>query len=244
MFASEAVRPAPAIPSQPLAWPVIGARRNLFGTSLGAEGDVRALQQIGTKLRVTRSKTIFNEGDPAENAYKVVSGAVRLCKHMADGRRQIAQFAFPGDFVSFMEGSEHNFTAEAVTDVVLMCYPQRQIDKLGAQKPSVRDRFLTLMCQRVCDMQNHLMVLGRQTAKERVASFLLVLLDRIGFEEDDILDVSMSRQDIADHLGMSVETVSRVLAQLQHGGIVAALRSGIELRDRVALRDLACESRH
>jgi len=135
MFTAQTVRPAAANPSQPLAWPVVGARRSVFGTSLGAEDDVRALQQIGTKLRVVRGKTIFNEGDPAENAYKVVSGAVRLCKHMADGRRQIAQFAFPGDFVSFMEVGEHNFTAEAVTDVVLMCYAQRQIDKLGAQCP-------------------------------------------------------------------------------------------------------------
>ena len=220
MFIAQAVRPTATSPSQPLAWPVVGTRRSMFGTSLGAEDDVRALQQIGTKLRVTRGKTIFNEGDPAENAYKVVSGAVRLCKHMADGRRQIAQFAFPGDFVSFMEVGEHNFTAEAVSDVVLMCYPQRQIDKLGAQKPSVRDRFLTLMCQRVYDMQNHLMVLGRQTAKERVASFLLVLLDRIGFEEDDLLDVPMSRQDIADNLGLTIETVCRTLSEFKRAGII------------------------
>src|SRR5580692_7170653 len=92
MFVDEAVSPAASSSSQPLAWPVVGARRSMFGTSLGTEDDVRALQQIGVKLRLARGKTIFNEGDPAENAYKLVSGAVRLCKHMADGRRQIAQF--------------------------------------------------------------------------------------------------------------------------------------------------------
>jgi CRP-like cAMP-binding protein len=240
MFTSEAVRLAAASPSQPLAWPVIGTRRTMIGTSSGAENDVRALQQIGTKLRVSRGKTIFNEGDPAENAYKVVNGTVRLCKHMADGRRQIAQFAFPGDFVSFMEGSEHNFTAEAVTDVVLMCYPQRQIDKLGVQKPSVRDRFLTLMCQRVCDMQNLLMVLGRQTAKERVASFLLMLLERIGFEEDDILDVPMSRQDIADNLGLTIETVCRTLSDLKRAGVIdIPNQRQLQLLDVEALQSLA-----
>ena len=240
MFMSAAVRPATASPSQPLAWPVVGARRGIFGSSLGAEDDVLALQQIGTKLRVVRGKTIFNEGDPAEHAYKVVSGAVRLCKHMADGRRQIAQFAFPGDFVSFMEGSEHNFTAEAVTDVVSMCYPQRQIDKLGAQKPSVRDRFLTLMSQRLCDMQNHLMVLGRQTAKERVASFLIVLLDRVGFKEDDILDVPMSRLDIADHLGLTIETVCRTLSELKRAGMIdIPNQRQLHLLDPDALHSLA-----
>ena len=240
MFVSEAVRPAASSPSQPLAWPVVGARRSMFGTSLGAEDDVRALQQIGIKLRVMRGKTIFNEGDPAENAYKVVSGAVRLCKHMADGRRQIAQFAFPGDFVSFMEVAEHNFTAEAVTDVVLMCYPQRHIDRLGVQKPSVRDRFLTLMCQRLCDMQNHLMVLGRQTANERVASFLLLLLDRVGFEEDDILDVPMNRQDIADNLGLTIETVCRTLSELKRTGVIdIPNQRQLHLLDVEALQSLA-----
>ena len=240
MFVSEAVRPAASSPSPPLAWPVVSARRSMFGTSLGAEDDVRALQQIGIKLRVTRGKTIFNEGDPAENAYKVVSGAVRLCKHMSDGRRQIAQFAFPGDFVSFMEIGEHNFTAEAVTDVVLMSYPQRQIDRLAAHKPSVRDRFLTLMCQRLCDMQNHLMVLGRQTANERVASFLLMLLDRVGFKEDDILDVPMSRQDIADNLGLTIETVCRTLSQLKHAGVIdIPNQRQLHLLDVEALQSLA-----
>lgn len=92
MFVNEAVSPAASSSSQPLAWPVVGARRSVFGTSLGAEDDVRALQQIGIKLRVVRGKTVFNEGDPAENSYKLVSGAVRLCKHMTDGRRRIAQF--------------------------------------------------------------------------------------------------------------------------------------------------------
>src|SRR5258706_2633462 len=105
---------------------------------------------------------------------------------------------------------------------------------------SVRDRFLTLMCQRVCDMQNHLMVLGRQTAKERVASFLLVLLDRIGFEEDDVLDVPMSRQDIADNLGLTIETVCRTLSELKRGGVIdIPNQRQLRLFDVEALQSLA-----
>ena len=128
MSISEAHRPASAFPSQaPLAWPVVGGKGTGFGNSVGADEDLRALQRLGTKSRIARNQTIFSQGDSADYAYKVVSGVVRLCRHMADGRRHIAQFSFPGDFLSVMEFERHGFTAEAVTDVVLMCYPQRQL---------------------------------------------------------------------------------------------------------------------
>lgn len=220
MIAAQAVRPASVHSAPPLAWPGIGARGSVFGTSLETQSDVRALQLLGSKLRVQRGNTIFNEGDPAVNAYKVVSGTVRVCKHLSDGRRQIVQFAFAGDFVSVMESGDHSFTAEAVSDVVLTSYPQRQIDRLVAESSSIRQRFMTLMSHRLCEMQDHLMVLGRQTAKERVASFLLMLFNRTGFEADDVLDVSIGRQDIADYLGLTIETVCRTLSELKRSGII------------------------
>lgn len=180
-----------------------------------ADEEFIALQNIGTKLRFHHNKTIFNEGDPAEHAYKVLSGAVRLCKHLADGRRQIVQFLFPGDLFSFMELAGHSLTAEAVNDVVLLSYPQRQIAHLGAQDPSLRERFVALMSQRLHRMHDHLMLLGRQTAMERVASFVLSLKESMGADEGDTLQVPMSRQDIADYLGLTIETVCRVLAKLR-----------------------------
>ena len=205
---------------EPLAWPVIGGKGLAFGNSLGAEADIQALQRIGVKSRIARNRTIFMRGDAAEYSYKVVSGVVRLCKHMADGRRHIAQFSFPGDFFSFMESGLHSFTAEAVTDVVVMCYPKREMENLNEERPSVRRRFLTLLSQRLCEMENHLTVLGRQTAKERVVSFVLFLAERIGLDEDDLVDVPMSRQDIADYLGLTIETVSRVLSECKRGGLL------------------------
>jgi CRP-like cAMP-binding protein len=219
MSIAEAVRPAS--PS-PLAWPVIGGKGNLIGNSMGADEDVRALQRIGTKTRIARNETIFSQGDAADYAYKVVSGIVRLCKHMADGRRHIAQFSYPGDFFSVMEFDEHCFTAEAVTDVVLMCYPQRQLAALCDERPTVRRRFFTLLSQRLSEMENHLTVLGRQTAKERVVTFLLSLADRIGLDEDDLVDAPMNRQDIADYLGLTNETVCRVLSELKRSGLIEA----------------------
>src|SRR5215467_10262182 len=123
------------------------------------EDDLRSLAPFGAKLRIGRGQTIFNEGDPAEFAYKLVSGVVRLCKHLADGRRQIVQFLFPGDFFSFMELSGHSLTAEAVNDVVLLSYPQKQIAGLEKGNPDLRERFASLMALRLRQMNDHLMML-------------------------------------------------------------------------------------
>jgi CRP-like cAMP-binding protein len=195
--------------------PVRPASSDPQGVFPRADADLIALQNIGTKLRFHHNQTIFNEGDPAEHAYRVLSGAVRLCKHLADGRRQIVQFLFPGDLFSFMELAGHSLTAEAINDVLLTSYPQRQIVNLGVQDPSLRERFVALMSQRLHRMHDHLMLLGRQTALERVSSFLLSLKDRMATEEGGTLEVPMSRQDIADYLGLTIETVCRVLTKLR-----------------------------
>lgn len=226
-------------PSPPPAWPIAGAKMT-YGSPLGSEDDVRALHGIGIKVRVPRGETIFNEGDPAEHAYKVVSGCVRLCRHLTDGRRQIAQFLFPGDLFSFMEFGEHKFTAEAVADVVLIAFPQKQLLRLRAERSSIQERFLTLLSERVLDAQQHLIMLGRQKAKERVASFLVHMWERIGAEDDGVLDVPMSRLDIADYLGLTIETVCRVLSELKRAGTIKIPTAGqLILRDIDALQDLA-----
>ena len=180
-----------------------------------ADGDLAALQNIGTKLHFHHNQTIFNEGDAAEHAYRMVSGTVRLCKHLADGRRQIVQFLFPGDLFSFMELAGHSLTAEAVNDVVLTSYPQRQIVRLGAQDPNLRERFVALLSLRLHGMHDHLMLLGRQTALEPVSSFLLSLKERLSADEGEAMEIPMSRQDMADYLGLTIETVCRVLTKLR-----------------------------
>jgi CRP-like cAMP-binding protein len=217
---------------QPLAWPVAGGKTK-FGSAAGGEEDTQALHRFGTKIWVPRGETIFNQGDAAEYAYKVISGAVRLCRHLSDGRRQIAQFLFPGDFFNIIATGGNGLTAEAVSDAVLMSFPQRQLQKFREERASVQERFMTLLSQRVLDAQNHLMVLGRQTATERVASFLVLLWERIGDEEDDVVDVPMSRLDIADYLGLTIETVCRVLSSLKRKRII-----GIPSMRQLTLRDI------
>jgi CRP/FNR family nitrogen fixation transcriptional regulator len=218
MSIAEITRPSVPPPPRSTVWPVFG--KSVIGSPAGANEDLQLLHRIGSRLHFGRGETIFNEGDPAEYAYKVVSGAVRLCKHMADGRRQIAQFLLPGDFFSFMELSEHSFTAEAVNDAVLICYPQRQIERLGEERLSLRKGFAALMTKRVRDIQNHLVMLGRQTAKEKIASFLLILIEHEGCKNGALLDVPMSRQDIADYLGLTIETVCRVLSAMKRESLI------------------------
>ena len=181
---------------------------------------MRALQRIGAKVRIARNQTIFRQGDAVTSAYKVVSGVVRVCKHLPGDRRQIARFCYPGDFFSLLDFEIHRFTAEAVTDVVLTSYPHTAIAALSEQRPTVRRRFLTVLSQNQRDMENHLAVLGRQNAKEKVVSFLLSLAERIGLDDDDLVDVPMNRLDIADYLGLTNETVSREISALKRAGFI------------------------
>ena len=189
-------------------------------TAKAQDEDLQALQQIGTKVRFARNTTLFNEGDDATYTYKIVSGAIRLCKHTSNGRRQIADFLLAGDYFGFLQLGTYSFTAEAVSDAVVIAYPQRQIEQLSNTMPSMSRRLLVLLSQRLLGMQDHLVLLGRQAAKERVASFLLLLAERSEAEEGEAFEVPMSRQDIADYLGLTIETVCRALSDLKRTRLI------------------------
>ena len=198
------------------------------------------LDRIGTKLRFARGSTIFNEGDPIISLYKVISGAVRLCKYTAGGRRQIADFTLPEEFFGFVRVGDHMLTAEAITDVVLISYPVQQVERLGDEMPAIRKRLFDFLSERVLGMQDHLVMLGRQTAIERVAAFLLLLLERNAPGRGNAVDLPMSRLDIADYLGLTLETVSRALADLKHAHAIDLEGPHLVLvRDVEAMRSLA-----
>jgi CRP/FNR family transcriptional regulator len=204
----------------------------------GGADELTVLDRIGTALAVPENQTIFSEGEPINHAYKIVRGVVRLCKHLPDGRRQIAQFLFPGDYFSFITIGDHGFSAEAVVDLSLLSFSQERIERLCRDNPGLRNRLFKMLSQRVHDIQNHLTIVGRQTAKERVAGFLLLLASRSGSGRS--IDIPMNRQDIADYLSLTMETVSRTLSSLKSAGIIAVLdQHRLELRDMDQLRGLA-----
>ena len=219
----------------------VGAERARGGSGQAAlYDDLRSLDRFSARVRFAKNETIFSEGEHAGHAYKIVSGMVRLCKHTQDGRRQIADFLLPGAIFGIIDRGEYGFSAEAVSDVVLVSYPRTQIDRLSATQSGVIDHIFAALTEQFMTMQRHLVVLGCQNAKERVASFLLLLADRSRSLPGDRLDLPMGRQDIASHLGLTIETVCRAIAELKREGtVVVPSMNQIILKDMTALRRLA-----
>lgn len=176
-----------------------------------------SLQALGTVQHFGRNETIFNEGDDARFSYRVVSGGVRLCKVLPDGRRQIADFSLPGDFFGLEATVEHSLAAEALGDVVVVRYVKNLL--VGNDRADVRDAIMTTLRQSLGAAQHHVIRLGRQTAMERVVSFLLQLGTRAGGR--DPLELPMGRQDMADYLGLTIETVCRALSELKSRKLIA-----------------------
>jgi len=199
-----------------------------------------SLSGFGAVSHYTRNNTIFSEGDDAEYSYRVVSGAVRLSKMMSDGRRQIAEFALPGDFFGINWLQDHALTAEALTDVTLICYGRGRLERLGDENREVRAELFSTLRHDLWAAQNHLVILGRQSANERVASFLVQLMDRSRQADKRTIEIPMTRQDIADYLGLTIETVCRSLTKLKQAGIIdIPSRHEIAVRNTAALRRAA-----
>jgi CRP-like cAMP-binding protein len=192
-----------------------------------------ALERIGTRLSFSRNDEIYAEGDGADCWYKVVSGTVRICKLLADGRRHIAEFCFSGDFFGIDKG-ERPYFAEAVDDVIVMRYRRRPTEQLIDQNHALARVLRDAMLRDLANAQGRTLVLGRMTASERVATFLLEIFDRR--DRKKAVDLPMSRNDVADYLGLTIETVCRTLSVFKRAGVIAIPNPHrIELLDRDAL---------
>ena len=203
----------------------------------GALDALVAFEQIGTRRSYARNDEIFAEGDRADCWFKVVSGAVRVCKLLPDGRRHIAEFHFAGDCFGFDSLPERLFSAEAVGDAVIMRFPRRATERLIDESPKLARYLREMTLRDLANAQMHMMMLGRMSAPERVATFLLDLADRR--DASCALDLPMSRTDIADYLGLTIETVCRVLSSFKRDGIIDIPNAHcIELRNRAALAEI------
>jgi CRP/FNR family nitrogen fixation transcriptional regulator len=202
-------------------------------TAPGTSGD--EVKLIGAARSYSRDQEVFGEGEPADAVYRVASGVVRSFRVLADGRRQIADFYLPGDIFGVEAGQRRQATAEAVSDATLIVARR---SSLVASEGQEGWGLWRLAMDELARSQEHVLTLGRRSASERVASFLLSLAERLG--AGDAVDVPMSRQDIADYLGLTIETVSRTLTQLQMDGVLE-LRGCRQIRfaDRRALEKLS-----
>ena len=209
----------------------------------GLEGKATArIAAIASRRTLAPHQSVFCEGDQADNVYEVVRGMLKLFKLLPDGRRQVTGFLSPGHLLGLAHDECYLYTAEAVTEVVLCRYPRAQFDRLIDEVPGFARRLLAATCDELRAAQDQMLLLGRMGAAEKVASFLLAMAERGESEEDDddeIL-VPMARNDIADYLGLTTETVSRTLTQLKREGVISlATPAHIVLRDRARLSQLA-----
>ena len=193
-----------------------------------------ALERIGTRLSFSRNDEIYAEREDADYWYKVVSGTVRVCKLLADGRRYVAEFCFAGECFGLDSASERRYAAEAVDDVIVMRFRRSATEQLIDQNPTVARSLRDTMLRDLANAHGRMLMLGRMTAPERVAAFLLEMFERR--ERTKALDLPMSRIDIADYLGLTVETVCRTLSRFRRDRVIAVPNPHrIELLDRAAL---------
>ena len=193
-----------------------------------------ALEQVGSRRSFARDEEIYGEGERGDCWYKVIAGTVRITKLLADGRRHIAEFCFSGDSFGLDNTIERLYSAEAVGEVVVMRFPRAATNRLLDENSQLARSLCDLMLRDLAHAQTRMLLLGRMTASERVASFLLEVFERR--DASRAVELPMSRTDVADYLGLTIETVCRVLSAFKRDGVIAIPNAHrIELRDRAAL---------
>lgn len=210
------------------------------GPSTRSESD--PLDRCGTIVRIEKNRSLYYEGDEARHCFRVRAGTVRLCKITEDGRRQIAAFLTAGELFGWADRDAYGFSAEAVTDVVVEKFDRRRMEQAAAADPKLARHILTLLSDRLASAQSHLVLLGRLTAAERIATFLVDLVKRQKPTpaNSGTVELTMTRRDLADYLGLTVETVSRVMNGMKRRRIISfTAPENVELTQSAALERLA-----
>jgi CRP/FNR family transcriptional regulator, nitrogen fixation regulation protein len=200
--------------------------------------EAMSVKPLGAARVLSKSEELFAEGDAADFFYKVVSGTVRTYKLLSDGRRQIDEFHLAGDIFGLETGEEHRFSADAVDAATIVAFRRRRFGTLAHDDPALGDQVMASMMRSLDRAHDHMMLLGRKTAQEKVATFLLDIARRVS--KEDRFELPMQRTDIADYLGLTIETVSRTLTQFARQGLIklAAASRSVVLCDKTALRRL------
>ena len=195
---------------------------------------------IGASMSYGRDEEIYGEGEEAEFVYLVVKGAVRTYKLLSDGRRQIGAFHLEGDLFGFELGSMHRLSTEAISKTTVLIFKRRTLEAVAARDLEVARKLWTLAARSLDHAEQHMLLLGRKTATERVASFLLEMQQRMNGSAS--INLPMTRRDIGDYLGLALETVSRALSQLKEEGTVELPDARhIRVQRRSKLQNLADE---
>jgi CRP-like cAMP-binding protein len=195
----------------------------------------------GTAQMVARDAALYQEGDPAQHWYRLLSGTMRVFRVLRDGRRHVSELVFPGQFFGFESGAIHHQGAEAIEPASVVAYSCERIEQRVAQDPAARQAIRELLMERLAAAQERIMLLGRLNATGRLAAFLLTMAQRKPKAANagacrHVAELPMSRVDIADYLGLTVETVSRLFTALRGRGVVRLPTANrVEILDPAAL---------
>jgi len=203
--------------------------------------ELSGLEALSRRVRFDARATLFDQDDQAAGVFNITSGCVRLSKTLSDGRRQIIGFAIPGDFLGLTFTDRCHFTAEAVEPVTACRFNQKAFSVFLAGQPDLMHRLLEFSARDLAMAREQMVVLGRRSAQERLAAFLTALRtrhERLG-RQGATLQLSMGRQDIADYLGLTIETVSRTLTKMARDELILIVPNGIRFLRLEHLQHLA-----
>ncbi len=207
------------------------------------EGDeLDQLNAIMIDVNLSKGDYLFHQGDEANLVFNIAAGAMQLSKLLPDGRRQVTGFLFGGDFLGLVSNREYTCSAEAITDVRLCKFRRLDLQNLFRDFPKMETRLLSMARNELAETQDQILMLGRKTSVERVASFLLKLSDRAVTrgESGNPVPLPMGRHGLGDYLGLTTESVSRALTRLKNKQIISdgATKQNILILDRNGLQEL------
>jgi CRP/FNR family nitrogen fixation transcriptional regulator len=212
-----------------------GSRPKMFGEL----GELSRARVILSEFKYDKGTEIYGEAERAEYLYQILEGAVRSYKLLSDGRRQIGAFHLVGDIFGLENGPVHRFTAEAIVETTVRLMKRSSLEQVAETDVMVALDLLNMTTSNLQHAEDHMLLLGRKTSLERVVAFLLEMDHRV--TACGVLALPMSRRDIADYLGLTLETVSRALSCLHSKGILGFLgqtQRQIVLRDRIRLAEM------
>lgn len=217
-------------------------RRHAICASLNP-GELDALDKIGRKRTIPRGQTILWEGDEALLVANVIEGVLKLSTSTGDGREQIVGVVYPSDFIGRPFGQNSGHSVTALSDARVCLFPRSAFDSFTREHPDLEHKLLQRTLDELDRARRWMLLLGRKTAAERVASLIIEMSERLsapGKGPLDIFDLPLSRQQMADVLGLTIETVSRQLTKLKGSGMITLPSArGIEIVDRERLKSLA-----
>jgi CRP/FNR family transcriptional regulator len=203
--------------------------------------EYESMEKIGRVFCSPAKSTLFAQGRDAKFVWNLTAGALRLSKLLPDGRRQVIGFALPGDFLGLAMASTHMFTADALTPVKVCQFSRVGFSQLIDKRPPLMRRLMEMVAHELSLAQDQMVILGRRTAEEKIAAFLIGMRDRYARLSGQCVDVPlpMSRHDIGDFLGLSVETVSRMMTRLAREQTIVMVRNGVRLLNVRRLEHIA-----